>query len=130
MFSPAPAEPKSNSKPPLRSAPSATPRFLITIEQRIFSGGAMKNIAQIISNPTARPADTQAPLTQPERDAIGYFFFRLRLFSPMFYEQIAPDEKTERLVKREYAAMLRVLSREQIDAGLRGYKRLVAEGHP
>jgi|SRR5690554_5379092 len=90
----------------------------------------MQNITELIAKPATQRPEAQAPLTQQERDVIGYFFFRLRLINPMFYEQIAPDEATERLVKREHAAMLRKLTREQVDTGLGGYKRLIAEGHP
>ncbi len=90
----------------------------------------MKNVTELLTTPVTERAQAQAPLTPQERDVIGYFFFRLRLINPMFYEQIAPDETTERLVKREHAAMLRKFTREQIAQGLDGYKRLVADEHP
>lgn len=67
-----------------------------------------------------------APLSEQERDVVGYFFSRLRLIDPLFFDQVAPDVETERLVKREFANMLRRFSRAQVDAGLAGLKRAMS----
>lgn len=71
-----------------------------------------------------------APLSDLERDAVVYFFVRLKLIEPNFYDQIMPDESTERAVKREFANQLRSFSKERIDKGFYELKRLIGSRHP
>lgn len=91
----------------------------------------MQSVTDVIlaSDRGVQPAGPM-PLTERERDSVAYFFSRLRLIEPMFFDQVAPDEDTERLVKREFSNMLRGFTREQIDLGLAGLKRAMADRHP
>lgn len=82
----------------------------------------MKDISTIVSRPpeVKRPVSSDQ-LTREQRDAVGYFFARLRLFNSTQYDALMPDEKTEALTKREYAQHLIGFSRERIDKGLNAY---------
>jgi hypothetical protein len=88
----------------------------------------MKNVSEIINRQSHQAAPT--PLSEVERDSVAYFFFRLKLIDPKFYDEIMPDETTERLVKREHANMIRTYSREKIDKGMKGLKHLLGTNHP
>jgi len=70
------------------------------------------------------------PLEDYERDAIAYFFAKLKLTDQRFYTQAMPDVKTEEITKRDYANQLRYLSNEQIDKGFTELRRLIAANHP
>lgn len=82
----------------------------------------MKHISTITSQPPEmkRPMGSDQ-LNQEQRDAVGYFFARLKLFNSAQYDALMPDETTERLTKREYAAHLIGFTRDQIDKGLAAY---------
>ena len=82
----------------------------------------MKDVSTILSQPPElkRPMGSDQ-LQQHERDAVAYFFLRLSLLNREQYDRQFPDEKTEALAKREYAAHLKDFSREQIDKGMAAY---------
>lgn len=93
----------------------------------------MKNIAQILNtrevDNVKRPMGADQ-LTLPEREAVGYFFVRLKMLDPMQFDNLMPDDKTERLIKREYAPYLRHLTRDKIDAGFAVIHDLRQQGDP
>lgn len=62
-------------------------------------------------------------LSKPERDAVAYFFARLKMISPQQFDSLMPDEKTEAMIKREFAAYIKGFTREQIDIGMDGFHR-------
>lgn len=74
-------------------------------------------------------SDRKAPLTsdkltEGQRQAVGYFFIRIKATDPREYDLIMPDEKTERIVKSEYAPYLMNFSKDQIDAGIAQWHEL------
>jgi hypothetical protein len=89
----------------------------------------MKSITEIISNPERRQS-APAPLTDQERDSVAYFFLRLKLIDPKWYDEIMPDKKTEDLVKREHMNMIRAFSRQKIDFGMGELKKIIGNNHP
>ncbi len=72
----------------------------------------------------------KAPLNDYERDLVIYFFAKLKLADPRFYLQAMPDEKTEKITKREFSEQLRKLTKEQIDNGFAQLHRLMAASDP
>lgn len=90
----------------------------------------MKQINEIVVSSIERQPRKAPQLTDVERDSVAYFFFRLKLIDPRFYDEIMPDEKTEQLVKREHANMIRGFSREKIDFGMGELKKLAGSNHP
>lgn len=87
----------------------------------------MRHVSELIER---ERADKPAPLTEQERDSVAYFFFRLKLIDPRFFDEIMPDAETERMVKREHSNMLRGYSREKIDRGIGVLKQLLGSNHP
>lgn len=87
----------------------------------------MKKINEIVPG---QPSRTPLQLSEQERDSVAYFFVKLKLIDPRFYDEIMPDETTERLVKREHAAMICKHTREKIDKAFEGLKLLMGENHP
>lgn len=69
-------------------------------------------------------------LSKEQRDAVAYFFFRLKAIDPAEYDRLLPDSKTERIVKREYAGSLIPLSKENMDAGFAYWHKKRQEGDP
>ena len=57
-------------------------------------------------------------MNESQRDSVAYFFLRLKATDPQQYDVLLPDEKTEAVIKREYAAHIMNFSREQIDKGI------------
>lgn len=82
----------------------------------------MNHISTILRQPPElkRPMGSEE-LHKHERDAVAYFFLRLSLLNREQYDRQFPDEKTEALAKREYAAHVKGFSREQIDKGMAAY---------
>lgn len=64
-----------------------------------------------------RPMGSQE-LSKEQRHAIGYFFVRIKAIDPLQYDTLMPDEKTEAVVKREYAPQLASFTTDQIDKGI------------
>lgn len=69
-------------------------------------------------------------LTKEQREAVGYFFVRLKAIDPTQYDTLMPDLKTETLLKREYAPYLKDYTKQQIDRGLEMLHRKRQEGDP
>ncbi len=63
-----------------------------------------------------RPVSS-ADLTKDQRDAVAYFFYRLKAVDPLEFDRMMPDEKTASVVKREYAGSLIGIKKQQMDAG-------------
>ncbi|WP_444893614.1 hypothetical protein ACJJIE_03775 [Microbulbifer sp. TRSA001] len=82
----------------------------------------MKSISTVLGQPPElkRPMGSDE-LSREQRDSVAYFFLRLSLLNREQYDRQFPDEKTEALAKREYAAHLKDFTREQIDAGMAAY---------
>jgi hypothetical protein len=68
-------------------------------------------------------------LTKEQRDAVGYFFFRLKAIDPGEFDRHMPDRKTESIIKREYAGSLMGMTKEQMDNGFAALHDLRREGH-
>lgn len=90
----------------------------------------MKSVSEIIQAASEPPKNRVAPLTEVERDSIAYFFFRLKLIDPKFYDEIMPDKATEQLIKREHSNMIRGFSRKKIDFGMGELKKVIGSNHP
>ena len=56
-------------------------------------------------------------LTKEQRDAVAYFFVRLKAIDPLEYDRMMPDETTERMIKREYASSIMCLTKDRMDSG-------------
>ena len=63
-----------------------------------------------------RPVSS-SDLTKEQRDSVGYFFYRLKAIDPLEFDRMMPDEKTEAIVKREYASSLIGIKKPQMDNG-------------
>lgn len=70
------------------------------------------------------------PLADNERNAVAYFFMKLRIADPRFYDQAMPDEKTEKFTKREFSEFIRGFTKEKIDRGFLELNKLLAAGNP
>lgn len=70
------------------------------------------------------------PLADNERNAVAYFFMKLRIADPRFYDQAMPDEKTEKFTKREFSEFIRKFTKEKIDNGFVQLHKLLACGNP
>ena len=77
-----------------------------------------------------RQITERAPLNDFERDLVIYFFAKLKLTDPRFYLQAMPDEKTEKITKREFSEQLRGLSKEKIDCGFAQLHQLMGANDP
>lgn len=77
-----------------------------------------------------RQITEKAPLNDGERDQVIYFFAKLKLTDPRFYLQAMPDEKTEKITKREFSEQLRGLSKEKIDNGFAQLHQLMGGSDP
>jgi hypothetical protein len=76
----------------------------------------MKSVSDLIMKPKSEVG--QEKELQPEqKDAIGYFFAKLRIIYGNQYLVNYPDEKTEAFAKREYARHIVEITREQMDEG-------------
>lgn len=75
-----------------------------------------------------RKISQSLPLADFERDMVIYFFAKLKLADPRFYNQAMPDEKTEKLTKREFSNLIRYLTNEQIDNGFVLLHKAMAAG--
>lgn len=84
----------------------------------------------LIGYTNSRQVNTVPPLADFERDVIIYFFGKLKLADPRFYNQAMPDEKTEKITKREYSQKLRYLTNEQIDKGFIKLHQLMSQNDP
>lgn len=87
----------------------------------------MKKITEIVPG---QPSREPLQLSDQERDSVAYFFVKLKLIDPRFYDEILPDETTERFVKREHAGLIGKHSRDKIDKAFEGLKLLMGENHP
>ncbi len=95
-------------------------KFSILTKRR--GGDDMMHISKIDVNPQALAQVKAGPvgsedLSHDQRQAVGYFFTRLKMADSIQYDIICPDSKTEALVKREYASYIANLSQQQIDYG-------------
>jgi hypothetical protein len=93
----------------------------------------MQDVTTLLAKPPTqhqRRPMSSAELTEEQRNAVGYFFARLRLVNATQYDALMPDEKTEQITKREYAAHLIGFTQEQIDRGLAGLHEMRQMGHP
>jgi len=70
------------------------------------------------------------PLADFERDLVIYFFAKLKLADPRFYNQSMPDERTEKLTKREFSNSIRYLDNEKIDKGFSLLHKAMAANEP
>ena len=75
----------------------------------------MKQVSQIVGQTGQSVA--VAPLNDQQKDSVVYFFLRLKLTYGNQYSVNMPDEKTESLIKREYARQVFNLTRQKIDKG-------------
>ncbi|WP_323845379.1 hypothetical protein [Microbulbifer magnicolonia] len=82
----------------------------------------MKPISTILRTSTQLKSPMgSSELKERERDVVAYFFLRLRMINGEQFDRLFPDERTEALAKREYAAHLKDFSREEIDRGIAAY---------
>lgn len=84
----------------------------------------------IVGYTSQRQVTEKAPLNDYERDLVIYFFAKLKLADPRFYIQAMPDEKTEKITKREFSESIRTLNEEKIDCGFAELHQLMAANHP
>lgn len=90
----------------------------------------MEYSKSIVGYTSQRQITEKAPLNDFERDLVIYFFAKLKLTDPRFYLQAMPDEKTEKITKREFSESLRTLTKEKIDCGFAELHQLMATNHP
>ena len=77
-------------------------------------------IKKVKVNQKSRAPVSSDQLTENQRQAVGYFFARLRSVDPVQYDAMMPDEKTEAITKREYAQHIMNFTKDQIDNGIDG----------
>ena len=95
-----------------------------------ISNDYLDNTVQTIqSGKQARKPISSDMLTKEQREVVGYFFTRLRMLNAKQYDHIMHDEKTEKMVRREYASYLIEFSRDQIDIGFDGVHQLRQGGN-
>lgn len=70
------------------------------------------------------------PLADNERNAVVYFFMKLKIADPRFYDQAMPDETTEKFTKREFSEFIRGFTKAKIDKGFFELNKLLAAGNP
>lgn len=70
------------------------------------------------------------PLADSERDAVAYFFMKLKIADSRFYDQAMPDETTAKLTKREFSEFIRGFTKEKIDRGFVALHKLLACNNP
>ena len=90
----------------------------------------MEYSKSIVGYTSQKQITEKAPLNDFERDLVIYFFAKLKLTDPRFYLQAMPDEKTEKITKREFSESLRTLTKEKIDCGFAELHQLMATNHP
>lgn len=73
---------------------------------------------------------TSDQLSKRQRDAVGYFFRRLKLVSPAEYDRMVPTESTRTELQRDYAPYLKDFSKAHIDAGFDRLHTLRQQGDP
>lgn len=76
----------------------------------------MKSINELIEKPKTEITERQ--YSQAEQDAVAYFFFKLKIVYVTQYKSAFPDDKTERIIKREYAPHICGFTRDQINRGI------------
>ena len=77
----------------------------------------MKQVGQVLNNTESSKSGQREKLTDLQKEAVAYFFMRLKLIYANQYYQLMPDEETERLVKREYARQVCNITKERMDDG-------------
>lgn len=90
----------------------------------------LEQMIQNANQEKRRSVKSPEPLNQTERDAVYYFFAKLKLFDPIRYDQIMPDAKSEKATKTEYANSIRGFTKLQIDFGFGELKKLVGLNDP
>ena len=71
----------------------------------------MKQISQNTNS------EQRAELTRLQKEAVSYFFMRLKTIYLSQYQHLMPDEHTEKLAKREYARQVCNISKQKMDDG-------------
>ena len=75
----------------------------------------MRHVGDItLGNP--RPS-TRKPLTELEKQAVAYFFMRVKAIYGQQYFNLMPDETTEAIVKREFARQVCAITKDKMDSG-------------
>lgn len=77
-----------------------------------------------------RSVKSPPPLQHHEREAIFYFFAKLKMLDPIAFNRAMPDEKQEKAVKTEFANSIRGFTKEQIDFGFGELKKLIGLNNP
>jgi len=90
----------------------------------------MQTSNEIVSSYANAERYQTKPLADNERNAVAYFFMKLRIADPRFYDQAMPDETTEKFTKREFSEFIRGFTREKIDKGFLNLHKFLADGHP
>lgn len=75
----------------------------------------MKDVSQIIGQQQSQ--QQKAPLTDIQKEAVAYFFMRVKAIYGQQYFTLMPDEKTEMIVKREFARQICDMDKCRMDAG-------------
>lgn len=77
-----------------------------------------------------RSVKSPPPLQQHEREAIFYFFAKLKMLDPIAFDRAMPDDKQEKAVKTEFANSIRGFTKEQIDSAFGELKKQIGLGNP
>jgi len=80
--------------------------------------------------PSSRQITEKLPLNEFERDLVIYFFAKLKLTDPRFYVQAMPDEKTEKITKREFSEHIRGMTKDKIDQGFAQLHQFMGASNP
>ena len=91
----------------------------------------MKNINELMrpGSQVKKPMGSDE-LTRQEIDSVAYFFARVKMIDPMFYDLAMPDSTTEAIVKREHAVFVKDLTRDAMDIGFASLHALRQQGEP
>jgi hypothetical protein len=90
----------------------------------------MQTSNEIVSSYATAQRFQTKPLADNERNAVAYFFMKLRIADPRFYDQAMPDETTEKFTKREFSEFIRGFTKEKIDKGFLNLHKFLADSHP
>lgn len=83
-----------------------------------------ETLGKAIASATANRPVGSDELTPEQRDAVGYFFARLKTADPSQYAVLIPSDKTRVALSRTYAPYVKDFTRDQIDAGFDRFHKL------
>lgn len=83
-----------------------------------------ETLGNVLTAATANRPMGSDELTPVQRDAVGYFFARLKTADPSQYAVLIPSDKTRIALSRTYAPYIKDFTRDQVDAGFDRFHKL------